>query len=203
MGRRMRVRPAGPIYLIGLVLATMLTLAACGSPSATPGIASANQASPGAGATPTATASGKGNADGLKFAQCMRQHGVQMEDPVDGRIEIKSGPGQEATMQAAQKACSQYAPGAGGKGAGPGISKQDQAKLLKFTQCMRQHGVPMADPDFSGGGVKMAIGGSARVADAKVKAAQQACAKLMPAGMGDGPSTSTGGGAQTGQGASQ
>ena len=199
MGRRLRIQGAG---LSCVILATMLTLSACGSPSASPGIASANTATPAAGAT-SATKSSS-NADGLKFAQCMREHGVQMADPVDGRIEIQSGPGQESTVEAAQKACAQYAPGAGGTGAKQDLSQADQAKLLKFAQCMREHGVPMADPDFSGGGVQMKVQGGAKTNEAKAQAAQQACAKLMPAGMEAGPgSAKTGGGSgQSGTGSS-
>ena len=48
----------------------------------------------------------------VKFAQCMREHGVDMPDPVPGQpIQLKVQAGQEKTMEAAQKACEEFAPG--------------------------------------------------------------------------------------------
>jgi hypothetical protein len=170
------------------VTALVLALSACGGSSSPPGIATA-QNGPTASANPSASgAAGRGSP--LKFAQCMRQHGVQMEDPdSSGRITIKANSGTQGTIDAAQKACRQFEPG-GGKGAGKGMSKQDQAKFLKFAQCMRQHGVQMADPDFSGGGVKTRIQGNRGdvVDKAKIDAAQKACSSVLPKGMqGGGP----------------
>jgi hypothetical protein len=170
---------------LAVVLLAVVPAAACGSPS-DPGIATAG------GAVPTTSASSGGQADALKFAQCMRQHGVQMDDPVDGKIEIKGEAGDGSKIDAAQKACRKYAPDAAG---GEPMSKADQERLLRFAQCMRDHGVPMADPDFSGGGVKMSIsaGKDGGPSKATVDAAQKACQGLLPEGAADGPSTSQGG----------
>jgi hypothetical protein len=173
LGSTISIAAAAPLLVLGL--------AACASTPSTPSIASAaNGKTPSAG--PSASSATK--PDPLKFAQCMREHGVDMPDPdASGRVTLRSKPGDEGKIDSAQKACQQYVPGLGGKGGGPSISKADQAKLLKFAQCMRQHGVPMADPDFSGGGVKMHVegGGPTSVNQTKAEAAQKACQGLMPA----------------------
>src|SRR5262245_53409505 len=60
----------------------------------------------------------------LKWAQCMRQHGVNVPDPVNGQIQIRvtaqpggnqaNVPGPDnPQFQAAQNACKQYAPNGG------------------------------------------------------------------------------------------
>ena len=164
----------------------ILALAGCGGSSSSPGIATAKT-----GKTTTASPSASaGQADPLKFAQCMREHGVNMPDPENGKVTIQGGPGDKTKIDAAQKACAKYSPGAGGGRGGPPMSKADQAKLLQFAQCMRQHGVDMADPDFSGGGVGLSIKGDGQTD--KVEAAQKACNKLMPAEMQDAkPGTTT------------
>jgi hypothetical protein len=186
----------------------LLALAACGDPGADPGIATAN----GGTATPSASSSAAAKGDPVKFADCMREHGVDIEvgqgGAGNGPIKVKGGPGDAAKLDKAQQECRKYAPG-GGEGGGQPMSEEDQAKFLKFAQCMRDHGVPMADPEFEGGGVKMRIDGdkgSARIDDGKVEAAQKACESLVPeppggaegGGPGSGPGTggnSAGGGA--------
>jgi hypothetical protein len=163
------------------VTALVLALSACAGSSSDPGIATAKNG-PAASASPN----GKTMGSPLKFAQCMRQHGVQMDDPdSSGHISIKADSKTQGTVDAAQKACQHLLPD-GGKGGGKGLSKQDQEKFLKFAQCMRQHGIQMADPDFSGGGVKTTIkGGPAD--QAKVDTAQKACSSVLPKGMQGGP----------------
>ena len=63
------------------------------------------------------------------------------------------------------------------------LSPQDQA--LKFVQCMRDHGVDMADPEFTAdGGMSIQLQGSPGDM-AKIDAAQEACREFAPFG-GDG-----------------
>ncbi|GAA2985438.1 hypothetical protein GCM10017559_01230 [Streptosporangium longisporum] len=49
----------------------------------------------------------------LAFAKCMREHGVDMADPVpgDGRVMIKRPEGGEAASEKAHKACEHHLPG--------------------------------------------------------------------------------------------
>lgn len=62
------------------------------------------------------------------------------------------------------------------------LSPQEQA--LKFVECMREQGVPMDDPEFSGGGSAIRIGGEG-TDQAVVQAAMEACREFAPFG-GDG-----------------
>jgi len=92
-----------------------------------------------------ANASGGTSGDrAVRFAECMREHGVpDFPDPVDGRITMKSG-GDPAAMQAAQAACQKLAPG--GR-----TTAQMQGQIIAFSQCMREHGVPdFPDPEGPG-----------------------------------------------------
>lgn len=144
----------------------------------------------------------------LKFAQCMRQHGVNMPDPVNGRIQVTvtpapgSSPGagpltqDNSQFQAAQTACRQYLPN-GGNGTGqPSQQQIDQA--TKFAQCMRQHGIPMQDPQVQGGGIRFGGGGQGiDPSSPQFQQAQQACQKYAPGG-GPGGKTTTNGGVSTG-----
>jgi hypothetical protein len=66
--------------------------------------------------------------------------------------------------------------------AGP-VSKQKAA--LEFARCMRQHGIDMPDPQFSGNRITQELrGGPGKKGpdDPKFKAAQQACNKYLPNG---------------------
>ncbi|TMC11365.1 MAG: hypothetical protein E6J41_06185 [Chloroflexi bacterium] len=164
----------------------------------------------------------------LKWAQCMRQHGVNVPDPVNGRITVQNGgpaggtggaqpsgsggstgdPGGDggkvangpdpnsAQFQAAQNACKQYAPN-GAKGGGQ-PTQQQLDQMTKFSQCMRDHGIPMSDPQVqSGGGVSIRVSpppGGERIDpnSDQFKQAQQACARYQPGGGPNGSSTSNG-----------
>lgn len=197
--------------LLPAVVALGLLASACGGPSegATDGIASA-----GDGGAATA-ASAKKNADpqqaGLDFAQCMREHGVDVPDPTSGdggMVMIGPGPGEThaggvhsgppAGFEDADHECRHFLDGLIGDGPGP-LDAEQQDKALKFAKCMRDNGVDMPDPDFSGGGVRITIGGgpgSATGPDSETfKAAQKVCGGLFGAGPGfsSGPVAVTGG----------
>lgn len=57
------------------------------------------------------------------------------------------------------------------------------AQLTKFTDCMRKHEIPMADP-FSGpnGGVGITIPRSVDLSSQVYKQAEAACDHLLPSG---------------------
>ena len=74
----------------------------------------------------------------------------------------------------------------GGKPAS-GASQQDKAfdGALKFSKCMREHGIDMPDPQRVGtGGIKLS-GGKVNFNDPKMKSAQSACQKYMQIGGGE------------------
>lgn len=111
--------------LILVTLFSALALTGCGSSSA-----------------PKATPSTNAGDSAIKFAQCMREHGVAMDDPVDGKIMMKTKKGDEAKMQAAQQACKQFSPGKVGNANDPAAHDRD----LKMAACMRKNGVDVKDP---------------------------------------------------------
>lgn len=85
-------------------------------------------------------------AQGLKFSNCMRAHGVSnFPDPSSGGgIKLVPGSGlnpQSPSFQSAQRACSKYAPG---PAAPPKMSASERRKAVKFAECMRANG----EPDF-------------------------------------------------------
>ena len=90
---------------------------------------------------------------GIKFADCMRAHGVpNFPDPGPSReIPISRSP----AFQSAQKSC-QHLLG-GGLGSGP-PSPQARAQLLQISECMRRHGVS-AFPDPRAGPPPSALTG--------------------------------------------
>jgi hypothetical protein len=68
-----------------------------------------------------------------------------------------------------------------------GASRQDKAfeGALKFSKCMREHGIDMPDPQRVGkGGIKLS-GGKVKFNDPKMKSAQSACQKYMQIGGGE------------------
>lgn len=142
---------------LGAVLAAIgcaAALAACGSSGS------------GSGTTAAAAAT-KRNA-GIKFAQCMRSHGVpNFPDPGgSGRgIHINISPGsgvnpQAPAFQAAQKSCQKLLPGGGPGNGHP--TEQDKLQMLHTAQCMRSHGIsnfpdPTTHPPTPGQGGPTAV----------------------------------------------
>jgi hypothetical protein len=131
--------------------AGMLT-AGCSSGPGGPGVAGA-AASPSA-SSPAAASSGTTQA--IKYAACMRSHGVPgFPDPTvkNGAVgfDITAADGIDPNSpqyQAALQACSSLR----GGGTSNSGSSANLAKELKFAQCMRTHGVPdFPDPNKNGG----------------------------------------------------
>jgi hypothetical protein len=135
----------------------------------------------------------------LKFAKCMREHGIDMPDPkkdANGRIKITAkqdaGSGADnAKMQAAQKDCQKYMKAGGGKA--PSAAEQAKARdaMLAYTRCMREQGVKIRDPEFSNGGLLSSVGGPGQTnpKSPKFKAADEVCHKYLAEVEGPGAGT--------------
>jgi hypothetical protein len=138
-----------------LAVAAATTLAGCGGggngPSGVANLAGSHGAS---GSTTTVP---KGSATQLyaKWADCMRQHGVQMADPTidnKGVVSINASKVDMATFQSANTACKSLQDAARIAAGGPKSEKPDPTKLLNFAKCMRAHGVAdFPDPSSNGG----------------------------------------------------
>jgi hypothetical protein len=151
-------------------------------------------------ASTKASTSGSGSPGGSSkgnpaaYSACMRKHGVlNFPDPdSEGRIKVISGVDRNghrtgvdvdsAQFKTAQQACQKLMPN-GGKPDRQAQQKELQ-QALKFSQCMRSHGVPkFPDPQAdANGGMKMTIGERAGVDpnSPQFRAAQKACQKLVP-----------------------
>jgi len=146
----------------------------------------------------------------LAFAQCMRENGVEMEDPTvdaDGNLQFGRLGGQEPAQLSdedreafgtAREACTAEL-----EGAALGFRNVDQTELqdnlLAFAECMRAHGYEeMEDPDFTafGPGADGEGGrpfGDIDPADPDFQAAQDTCSDIL-AGFGPGGGRGLGGG---------
>lgn len=206
---RTAIRAAlGPLAISSVAL----VLAGCGGGSATPGVAHL-----GSGGTSSASASDPASGGSspvsnaerqqkmVAFSQCMRSHGVSdFPEPVEGRLEFHSngpGPGDKpgsAQFETAAKTCRKLLPNGGEPT--PQERAQLQERALKFSACMRSHGVPkFPTPNFERGGVRLALKASSGIdpRSPQFQAAQKACrADFGPPG-----SKGAGGGPPSGQGA--
>ncbi|MCR3747668.1 hypothetical protein [Lentzea californiensis] len=125
---------------IAVLLGLLLALTACGSKE-----------------QPAAQKDEKG--DMVKFAQCMRENGVDMPDPKTsedgGGVMIEAMPGGDASsidedkMKTAHEACKEHLPN-GGEMKPPSPEQQD--KMRQQAKCMRDKGHDWPDPSFEGGG---------------------------------------------------
>jgi hypothetical protein len=154
------------------------TRAGCTSgPKDDPSVATARSAT--ATTQPTATASN--SPDPLKYARCMRAHGMSWyPDPAGqtGSLGKAEPPADvdKTKLAAAQEACRPYA--SGDDGPQP-ASAADLAKMLEFARCMRANGLAaFPDPLKEGGFSLNGTGLSTKTPG--FKAAQQKCANLMP-----------------------
>jgi hypothetical protein len=170
---------AAVVGALGVALALAAT--ACGGGGDNNGVASLD---PTTGQTTTGDegSGGKGKPDAkqaaLDFARCMREHGVDMPDPVNGRLELRSQRGDQRKVDEAQKACRHIL-----EDAMPPLSEEQKAAMrdaaLDFAKCMREHGVDMPDPTFQDGGMLMQAPKGMKKDDPKVQEAQKACQPIL------------------------
>jgi hypothetical protein len=142
--------------------------------------------------------SGSSASKGLAFSSCMRSHGVpNFPDPnSQGQIDIGSSDGinpQSSQFQSAQQACQKLMPNGGTPS--PAQQAQALAAALKFSECMRSHGISdFPDPNAQGGRISLKInaspGSDINPKSPLFQSAQKACAKDIPAFPGGGQSTS-------------
>jgi hypothetical protein len=193
-----------------------LLVVGCGG-SSSPGVAhlssrtSGGSPADGAGRSSSPESAASTQQKMVAYSQCMRSHGVpEFPEPTEGHLLIHSSNHngrvtgvnpQSSQFQAAQKVCGKLLP----EGGTPSPAQQAKAQeaALKFSQCMRTHGVPnFPDPTFSGGGARLTLkaGGANGINpnSPQFKAAQKTCQSLRPGPRGGpgggGPSTGSSGG---------
>ena len=194
------------------VIAFAVLLGACGGGSSGDRVASAGGKSASQSSKTNKRKPTKAQKEeaGRKFAQCMREHGIDVPDPQfdqGGGPVVFNGPanggdqGQpppdQQKFEQANKDCQHFIKdvvNGSGRKPDPAEQKKMQEQALAFAKCMREHGVNMPDPKFQDGGVQITLDGT-DPNDPKVKTANNTCAKKagLPKPGGKGP----GGGVQT------
>ena len=157
-----------------LVAALGLALAACGSPSdgesaSGDEIASLDDGAATDDSTPDATAESDDEPVDpeeafLEFAECMRDHGIDMPDPQivseggerGGAMVVEGGEGfdpNDEEFREADEACSPIMEDARGSfEIDPEREAEMREQMLEFAQCMRDQGIDFPDPQFDGDG---------------------------------------------------
>jgi hypothetical protein len=180
------------VVLIAALAAVALLGAGCGGGSATPSVASLGTTS--ATSTPAhgAPSSGSGGRSGpgsrfgavifsgdgvAAFSACMRSHGVpDFPDPNSrGAVSITANNRLDPNsprFQSAETACQSLMPG-------PTRAQQtrDEKRALRYSACMRSHGMPsFPDPTFSNGNIGQR---GIDLNSPQFQTAQKACASLF------------------------
>lgn len=181
--------------------AALLVSGGCGGDGSKPSVASLSGKSSAVKATKSTHEPSKQETEDAfrKFAQCMREHGIDMADPTSGQggfnVTVGNGtaPQDKGKLDVAQKACQHFIDSVvqgRARDMDPAQAAKARDRALKFAQCMREHGIDMPDPEFaSSGRVTQKVSGNPN--DPKFQQAQNACAKDMPGG-GKGPKTQVG-----------
>jgi hypothetical protein len=183
------VRTRG-VGLLGPALVLALGAVACSGSDGNSGIPSAG------GAASSGVPSLGPVAEAFLWAQCMREQGIDMPDPVvaagkrgpQPQVDFENpqkGSAEAAALNAAMAACEQYASFIAAAEAGGGreapMSDAEIAAWRAFAQCMRDNGVEVADPDPMSEGVSVPDANRHPDQAAVIEAAKTACADLFSA----------------------
>jgi len=134
------------------------------------------------------------------FAQCMRDHGIEMQDPEvvtddngGTRTKVQIGPGPSGAPQGAigpgpsdeafkkaQEECRSLLPQGGELGRAP--SPEDEENMRNFSKCMRENGVENFPDPQPGGGIAISPEMGVNPEDPAFKEAEKKCEALMPMG---------------------
>lgn len=177
--RRVVRSAAAVIATVGLALLAAACGASTGSHVAQLGSTATQSSSSSNLSSSSAQANGA-----VAFAHCLRSHGVpKYPDPTSSGQLVKESVQQlgvsSARFQAAARVCNHLLPN-GGNGPSPAQVQLVRAQALKFSPCMRAHGVPnFPDPGSDG---RIPDPGSLGInqGSPKFQAANQACRKYRP-----------------------
>ena len=145
-------------------VALLGSLVACGDGSGDPDDTALPEAAGASSATPDADEDADADLDPedamLKYAQCMREHGVDMPDPEPGGGISINGEGlSREQMEAAETACQKWMDMAEPADGGHELTEEEKQSFLDMAACMRERGYNFPDPVFEGGRVTQKIEG--------------------------------------------
>ena len=184
------------LALTSTALCALTMLAACGGDE---GAAGGDVASIGDGSTPTTVGTDAGDGETspadreeamLDFAECMRDHGVDMPDPEvsgdgGGGVVVLEQDAADGDFQEAEEACQPILEDAmGDLEIDPEREAEMREELLEFSECMRDQGIDMPDPVFGDDGrVTMEAGPGEDVEvpdEEELERASEACGREGP-----------------------
>ncbi|OEJ32411.1 hypothetical protein [Streptomyces subrutilus] len=149
---------------------TGLALAVTGCAGGSDGSDGGKKDSVSGGGSGSGSGSGTDADNAVKMRQCLREHGIDAPDPEPGQdprgMTVGGGVDPEK-MQEAMKAC-----GMGGPGSGKEPTQEEKDKELKWIRCMRDNGIQLKDPEYSGGartGIEIPQGQEKAFEDAQKK----------------------------------
>jgi len=122
---------------------------------------SSSSSGPGGGSSSSFVMAGGARSQLLELSRCMRSHGVpSFPDPsASGVIQGSGLDPNSPQFERAMKSCAKYTP-KGRSHFTPAEKQKLLAQLLRYSRCMRSHGVPaFPDPTSSGNGVGLQIQG--------------------------------------------
>lgn len=182
--------------IVGTILIAIL-LAACGG-SSPASVAHIGKSAPTTTVPPSVGSGGLPSLpqlyqDALAYAGCMRSHGDPTFSPpttVENAGEqvvgwaqpgdLKGDPQAMAQYRSADKTCDVLLPN-NGNGPNQAQVQEQLAKDLKFSECMRSHGLPdFPDPKETSQGISISSAHPIDPGSARFQAAQQACRSFVP-----------------------
>src|SRR5215472_2464704 len=116
----------------------------------------------------------------LAYAQCMRSHGVStFPDPNSQGAFSQLPPASSASFQSADRTCGHLLPV---QPRSASQKRQDSSRALRFSACMRSHGVRnFPDPIIAPGGTSVGFRvGHVDMNSPQVQSAEEACRSLAP-----------------------
>lgn len=156
--------PTKSVPLVASCALASVVLAACG----------------GSGSNANAGTSQDSEQQIVRFARCMREHGVEVSTPNGngpGPIRVKSTNPQ--AMEAAQRACQRYQPKGGRENLSPAERAEREDQVAKFAKCMREHGVQVQTSTPGGGGFGIRLK-DVNPQSPGFQSAQKACEGFLP-----------------------
>lgn len=175
--------------ILAAAVGIALLISGCGG--STPGGANGSSSAAGSSTTggSSTTVSSTSYAKELAFTECMRSHGEpNFPDPMSNATFVLGnyGPGMDTPqMQSAERACEDLLPNDGQ--VSQAQQQQDLMRMLKYSACIRSHGVPNFPEPKSFAAAQSGSGdaqpaGNLNLQSPQAQKAQQACRSLLSIG---------------------
>jgi hypothetical protein len=117
--------------------------------------------------------------EGLAFTECLRAHGIEVEDPKPGQQNIEVPASGDPAAKQALAACNGKL-GNAGQELSSGEGEEFREGALALAQCLRDNGIEMGDPEFLGPGKFHLDTEGIDTESPAFRAAQETCAEELP-----------------------